>query len=456
MIKVPDIVNATIGAPRRRWSVMTHLATSVVCLLLLLPPQVYAAIGGSNASVVLAAQAPLLLRTVAVGKNPYAVVVDATHRKVFVATEGPLNTTTGRHGPVAVSMLDIATGAVLHTTNLRTMTYIEVGVDAQAMAVDERSARLFVLSRAGDVSGSLPPTGGSVSMLDTRTGKLLGINPVGIYPWGVAVDERTNRAFVTNTYSNTVTLLNATSGTIVRTIAVGKGPGALAVDATRGRVFVANSGDGTVSILDARTGKVLASPHNKGGSCEVAVDRRAGRVVVLSQIRYYSFARLLNAATGVLLHTVSLDQGTDCPSSTVGVDEVNGHTLVFTGPPRDSNAPSTVSTFDTRSGRVLGKVAVSSPTGDWVLGTVAVDEQRGLVVAAAQDMNRVESLSGSPPALPGEVSVLDTRSGQIVATAHAGLGAYTVAVDPRTGHAFITNSHDNTVTILALDTVRQS
>jgi len=373
-------------------------------------------------------------------------------RKVFVATQGPMNKASGHNGPVGVSMLDSDTGAVLHTTNLGTLTFIEVGgVDAQAMAVDERSARLFVLSRAGDVSGSLPPTGGSVSMLDTRTGKLLRISPVEVYPWGVAVDERTNRAFVTNTYSNTVTMLDATSGIILRTIAVGKGPGALTVDETRGRVFVANSGDGTVSILQATTGKIVAHPHNTGGSCGIEIDRRAARVVVLSQIRYYSFARLLDAATGALLHTVSLDQGTDCPSSTVGVDEVTGHTLVFTGPPRDSNGPSTVSTFDTRSGRMLGKVAASPATGDWVLGTVTVDEHRGLAVAAVQDMNRVESLPGSAPALPGEVTVLDTRTGQAMATARAGLGAFTVAIDPRTGHAFVANSHDSTMTIFALD-----
>ncbi len=68
--------------------------------------------------------------------------------------------------------------------------------------------------------------------------------------------KRHNRVFVAATdiglgYEATqVSVIDARSGRVVGQVMVGRGPASLAVDTTTGLLFVANGSDGTVSVLD--------------------------------------------------------------------------------------------------------------------------------------------------------------------------------------------------------------
>jgi len=48
-----------------------------------------------------------------------------------------------------------------------------------------------------------------VSVLDARSGRILRTVTVGLGPYAVAVDERTSRVFVANYDGNTVSVLDA-------------------------------------------------------------------------------------------------------------------------------------------------------------------------------------------------------------------------------------------------------
>src|SRR5436309_9856430 len=136
---------------------------------------------------------------------------------------------------------------------------IAVAASPDAVAVDERTGRAFVLS-VGDGHGR-------VSVLDAGSGRLLRTVAVGISPVAVAVDERTNRVVVVNAGSGTLSLLDARSGIVLHTSADHLAPRMVAVDQKTGRVFIANgaapagqgniTGGGSVSVLDARSGTVL-------------------------------------------------------------------------------------------------------------------------------------------------------------------------------------------------------
>src|SRR5207244_9315241 len=65
---------------------------------------------------------------------------------------------------------------------------------------------------------------------------------VGQLPGMVAVDARTNHAFVTNSADSTVSVLDARSDSLLRTLGVGRHPIALAVDETTARLFVVKIG----------------------------------------------------------------------------------------------------------------------------------------------------------------------------------------------------------------------
>jgi YVTN family beta-propeller protein len=182
------------------------------------------------------------LATVRVGHEPGALAVDTRRGHVFVANLGE----------GTVSLLDARSGALLRTT--------PVGLVSQALAIDERTARLFVIGLAGTVDSAQPAwsegrRAGLLGLLDTRTGALLQRTQVGSGPDALAVDERSARVFVASSTAGTLSVLDARSGTLLRTVTLGGRPSALAVDERRRRVYVADAG--TLSVLDATSGALV-------------------------------------------------------------------------------------------------------------------------------------------------------------------------------------------------------
>src|SRR5437763_16626290 len=100
----------------------------------------------------------------------------------------------------------------------------------RSVAVDGRTERAFVVVQGGyDLHGN--PTGnGSVRVVDTRHGRVLRTVGVGLSPGAVAVDERTGRVFVANDGERSVSVLDTYSDTVLRTVRVGFGPLAMVTD----------------------------------------------------------------------------------------------------------------------------------------------------------------------------------------------------------------------------------
>jgi YVTN family beta-propeller protein len=247
------------------------------------------------------------------------------------------------------------------------------------------------------------------------------------------VDAPANRAFVTHPGSDSVGVLDATTGALLRTVAVGRRPGALAVDTRAGRVFVANQNDGTVSVLDVATGKVLAQPRDHGGACAVAAAERAGRALVLNGVdRYHGSLRILAAAPGAVLHVATAGPAAACPAQTIAVDPASDRALVLGIGDENYGVPSTASMVDVGTGRIVRTTMLSASLASFAAITVA-GAPRGYILI----------VGGT------ELGVVDPRSGQIVQTLGIHPGAHTMAVDRRTGTAFIATSQDGTVSIVA-------
>jgi YVTN family beta-propeller protein len=79
---------------------------------------------------------------------------------------------------------------------------------------------------------------------------------VGNGPVAATFDDRLNRTFVANTYSNTVSVIGLNDRTIA-TIDVGIAPVDLTYDHDTNLVYVANSGSDSVSVIDPITNRVL-------------------------------------------------------------------------------------------------------------------------------------------------------------------------------------------------------
>ena len=183
------------------------------------------------------------LASVRVGYEAGALAVDTRQGHVLVANEAD----------GTLSLLDARSGAVRRTTAL--------GLWPVALAVDERSARAFVLGPAASGALSLPAMNGTaaelLAMLDTRSGALLSLTPVGGGPSTLDVDERSARVFVANSTADTINIFDAHDGTLLRTVTLRGEPDVLAVDERRGRVFVVDARDGTMIVLDAASGALV-------------------------------------------------------------------------------------------------------------------------------------------------------------------------------------------------------
>ncbi len=245
---------------------------------------------------------------------------------------------------------------------------------------------------------------------------------IATYPTGIAVDDRTGRAFVASNLNGTgaVTMLDTRTGAAIRTVLSGRNAGAAAVFEPAGRVFITD--DQGVGVLDARTGDVLRTLH-VGFPYVLAVDRRARRVFAAGDAGKLS---ILDAGSGTVLHTVRLGLSRQALQASsmvsLAVDEAGGHVLVATA------GDNRLRVLAATSGRIMYTIPVGGTP--W---SMAVDGRTGRAY--------VVNLGGN------SVSIVDTRRGALVGTTRVGLSPVSVALDERTSRVFVTNvNHGNVVT----------
>ncbi len=315
---------------------------------------------------------------------------------------------------------------------------VPVGRGPVALAVDQRTGRVFVVGAAG-----------SVTTLDATTGAPLRSVAVGRGAQAVAVDEATGRAFVTD--PGRVFVLDARTGAVLRARSVGGGgpTGGLAVDARHGEVFVAvrgvdhgpaGSGPGSIAVLDAATGQTRRTIHAYADL--LAVDDVARRIILPQQCggdasAADACADTRDAVTGRRLKTVDFgsEEGFTQQPTAVAVDTRAARAFVLFG---DGRGVSDVGALVTRTG--VGQGTVSGAAG--ILGTMAVDEQAGrIAIATAPDS--YAAASGAGPLRTAFVSVLDTRSGRdltnttIPTASQAYVFVPGTAADPQQGRFYV-------------------
>jgi len=382
------------GAVRRQESLMPGRAVVGLALVAL------ATLAGG---LVVAGQtdATPLLGSITMGPDPSAVAVDEQTNRVFVTD----------HVDGYLRVLDAGSGALLHT----------VAVDRDGpMAVDEQGGHVFL---AGALNGpdkyGVYSDHAVVRMLDARTGGILRTITTNVTGDAAAlvVDTPARRVFVV--FPGAALVLDARSGAVLRTVAASRSPQLVALDARSGHVFVTNGGDDSVSMFDARQGTAPRTVALGGTPTCVAVDERSGHVFLPTG---HGIA-VLDARSGALWRTVSAGH----PFDAVTVDEQTGRAFV------SSAVDNSVSVLDTRGGAVVRIVRAGRQPH-----VAAVDARSGRVFIGSQG-----PFSSSNPTGAGSMSVLDARDGTILRT--ISLGDVTgVAVDARTGRAFVVNRDDRT------------
>jgi DNA-binding beta-propeller fold protein YncE len=229
-------------------------------------------------------------------------------------------------------------------------------------------------------------------------------------------------------------------------------------DAASHRVYVAH-GD-TVSVVDGRDGHVVGKIEGiPGGTHGIGISTATGK----------GYTDDGKAGTAVAFDLKTLALGAHIPAAAdadaIAFDRASGHVFIIEGD------PASVSVIDPKADKVIasidagGKVeyAVADDRGRlYVNGEqkreiVAIDTRTNAVVAhwpmpdcasphgLAIDKAHHRLFSSC---VNGLITVVDTDSGRVVATAPIGKGTDAAAYDPKRGLVFSSNGFDGTLSVI--------
>lgn len=188
----------------------------------------------------------------AVGTTPEGIALNPTLAEVFIANFGS-NTVS------VYSMTANGIGEALIAT-------VPVGAGPQSVDIGPLATfptpswTVFVTDYSSNTVSAIAVTPGCVPF-PTCTYQVTTV-AVGSNPWGVAVNQLTDRVYVTNSGSGTVSVLNGSTYATIATLNVGGTPYGIAVDSANGLAYVANFATNTVAAINLATNtlKTSASP----------------------------------------------------------------------------------------------------------------------------------------------------------------------------------------------------
>jgi YVTN family beta-propeller protein len=270
--------------------------------------------------------------SIAVGRAPNCIVVDAAVNRIYVvnagsgnisvidgATDRVVKTLPGEEHPYAIGFDAALQRAYVTNTYSNKVTIIDTATDSvQELPVgskdyvetDRRRRRAFFISYEDPALTMLDATNaihhedlglshpwglavdeqrgivyvteiGKDTLLayheeDGRTDKV----PTGSMPDAVAVDETANKIYVTNYVGDSVTIVDGATLKPVATVVAGHHPQALAVDGRRHRIFVANTHSNNATVIDGTTNHAIGTIPAGTNPYAVTVDPDSGDAYV--------------------------------------------------------------------------------------------------------------------------------------------------------------------------------
>jgi len=419
------------------------------------------------------------LATIVVGRHPYAVALDSAAGRLFVLDSGSYNEPPLQGSRIAV--LGTASGRLLQTIPLSpTISPGNPGGYPGYLALDRRRHRLYVIEDGLQISGPRVPNAPfDVRVLDSRTGATLDRSPQQALT--LAVDEASGRAFslamaplpgAPYRYA----LLDAGSGRVLASLG-GRYPAGAVVAPGSDRLYVPVAGpanctarnpdclNGGLLTFDTRTAGLLASSPPTHAPYAVAITYPPGRAFVgLSgpgsghannpSIPFTPNDRVevLDTATGASLATISRVRITRFG---VAFDANRGEAYVLA-----ERKAGGLEVVDLRTGRtlralpgVLNSLALPRPQGGYNPYLSAVEAVMLIADPPRHQLLGVaESFRPNPvtTAIPSTAYLEDERTGALLGQARVGTGPSALVLDPATGHAFVANADDGTITVLGL------
>lgn len=286
--------------------------------------------------------------------------------------------------------------------------------------------------------------------------------PVGSAPSLVAVDRNTNLIYVTNAGDNTVSVIDGSTNTVIDTVPVASFPQAVAVNSSLHRIYVGNFGstdqlsiiasgsdterDIQVSKVQVITGLGVNSTNGSVYMCNsskkiIVLNGHTNTVNTTIAVPNCGFGLGVNARTNLVY------VGTFTPNITVIDSQTNQITNVFsitlTGIVTVAVEPRSnfLGVVDTNAG-VFD--VLNAATGALIGGLAGLSRPFGAVFEPGGHVALVTEESGN------DLALIDTQNFSILSRTPVGNFPLGVDLNPATHLAYVVNTSDNTVSVVAL------
>jgi len=248
-----------------------------------------------------------------------------------------------------------------------------------------------------------------VVVLDLDSAAILGRIP-GHDVHGIAVVKDLGRGFISATDPGSVTIFDLKTLAVIGKVAVGADPNAIFYDRKTKRVFTIDRGSQRVSAIDPKTGKVVGTVEGLGGRTEHAVSDEAGHVFLNMQ----SLGTLLRIDARALKVTDTWKLAPCEQPSSMDIDRA--HQRLFIG-----CRCGVMTVVDGTTGRIV----TTQPIGRGV-DAAEFDATRGLVYFSTGGDGALWVFHEDSPDKYTLVETVKTQA-----------GARTMAIDRKTGRAFL-------------------
>lgn len=359
--------------------------------------------------------APRVIATIRVGDGSAAVAVNPRNGTVYVVNSGSKT----------VSVINGRTNKVVSTIHIRESS----GLARSWVVLSPKTGDLYVSNDPGNQDAN-----GTVTVLSSRTGKLIATVPVGRFPGQGVISPVTGDVYVASkgpTGSGTVTVISGQSGKVIATIGVGSYPGQMAISPQTGEVYVPNEADGTVSVISGHTNKVTATilvdqrnsnPTNDFEPYEVAVSPVTGEVYIVS-IGYHT-GNIETVLDGKTNKVITTTDGSGTGAGDIVISPLTGAVYV------SSDISDTATVFSGQTNNVIHSIQFAPGSGVY---SAAFSPRTGDLYVPGNIKYGNDYVSS--------VWVVSGRTGKITAALRLrGESPGQVAVSPVTGDAYVVDS----------------
>ncbi|HEV2396450.1 MAG TPA: YncE family protein [Candidatus Sulfotelmatobacter sp.] len=266
-------------------------------------------------------------------------------------------------------------------------------------------------------------TDNTVSVIDGASDAVIATVAVGSFPEAIGVNPLTNLVYVANLLSGTVSVIDGTSNTVVATVSGVVSPFGVAVDSATNQIFVSSSnGQNYVAVVDGATNTILTKVTVGNIPLGLRVNSATNLVYVANELS--GTVSVIDGRSDSLANTFALPQGAQ--PTDIGMDPITNRLFVV------SSSNTSVYVLDASTGDLLqtitgGKIPFKSP------GIAAMFQPGKTVLVSDSSLNAVMEFSESTYAAIGGLK--------------GGNKPFGIAVNRKTGKTYVTENGSNTVNV---------